>query len=326
MRSEFINKKNIKLWPKLGMRASFGLIALELAKIDEKLIILTGDVSTSAGLDRFRKNYPQKYLDVGIAEQNLIGIAAGLSSEGHNVFTTTFAPFQSMRCLEQIKVNLGYMEQKVCMVGLASGLVLGNLGYTHCCIEDIGVLRSIPNLDIVSPADTTELAKAILKFYTSKNSMYIRLTGGSNLPLFFDENYEFNLGKSKSISVGNDLALISTGALLKTAVETSEILKKSKVSAEVINLSSIKPIDEKKIYEIGNKYSFVATIEEHNIIGGMGSAVSQCLSGGNFKTKQLFFGINDKYTKGGNYQYLLDQFGLNAKKISEQIIKELKQK
>ena len=323
MRDDFINARNLKLWPNLGMRATFGLIALELAKLDEKLIILTGDVSTSAGLDRYRKNYPEKYIDVGIAEQNLIGIAAGLASEGHNVFTTTFAPFQTIRCLEQIKVNLGYMKHKVCMVGLASGLVLGNLGYTHCCIEDIGALRSIPNLSIVSPADTTELAKALLEFYNSKNSMYIRLTGGSNVPQIFDNEYKFKLGMSKTLKKGDDVAIISTGTMLKTALETAEILSKSNISAEVINFSSIKPID-KKILEIGNKFGLTATIEEHNIIGGLGSAVSECLSAESSKTKQLFFGIDDKYTKGGEYQFLLDKFNLKAEKISKMIIKHLK--
>ena len=133
----------------------FGLAAFELGKKIDNLIVLTCDVSTSAGLDRFRKTYTNKYLDLGIAEQNMIGVAAGLSSEGYNVVTTTFAPFQTIRCCEQIKVNMGYMKQKVCMVGLASGLALGNLGFTHCCIEDIGVLRSIPGIKIISPADST---------------------------------------------------------------------------------------------------------------------------------------------------------------------------
>jgi transketolase len=324
IKDDFINPRNLKLWPNLGMRASFGLMALELAKLDKKLIILTGDVSTSAGLDRFRKNYPEKYIDVGIAEQNLIGIAAGLSSEGYNVITTTFAPFQTIRCLEQIKVNLGYMNQKVCMVGLASGLVLGNLGYTHCCIEDIGVLRSIPNLDIISPADTTELAKALIEFYNSKNSMYIRLTGGSSIPLIFNNDYEFKLGKSKTLRKGDDVAIISTGSMLKTALDAAEILSKSKITAEVINLSSIKPIDKKKILEIGKKFNLTATIEEHNIIGGLGSAVAECLSSENSKTKQLFFGVDDRYTKGGDYQFLLDKFNLKAEKISKMIIKHLK--
>ena len=145
-----INEKNIKLWSNLGTRATLGLSILDIIKENENLIVVTCDVSTSAGLDRFRKSYPSNYVDVGIAEQNMIGVATGLASEKFDVITTTFSPFQTLRCCEQIKVNLGYMKEKITMVGLASGLVLGNLGYTHCSIEDVGVLRSIPNLKIVS--------------------------------------------------------------------------------------------------------------------------------------------------------------------------------
>ena len=148
------NPSMIKMWSRIGSRASFGMATLELGKIHQDLIIISGDTSTSAGLERFKNNFPGKYIDVGIAEQNMMGIAAGLSSEGHRVITTTFAPFQTMRCCEQIKVNLGYMKNKVMMVGLASGLSLGILGYTHCSIEDMGVLRSIPGITIISPADS----------------------------------------------------------------------------------------------------------------------------------------------------------------------------
>ena len=136
-----INERNIKMWSTIGQRATFGVAALELAKELENLMVLTCDVSTSAGLDRYRKTYPNKYLDIGIAEQNMIGIAAGLASENYDV-VTTFAPFQTMRCCEQIKVNVGYMKKKISMVGIASGLVLGNLGYTHCC--EYRSFRSIP--------------------------------------------------------------------------------------------------------------------------------------------------------------------------------------
>ena len=156
-----INEKNIKMWSTIGSRATLGIAALELAKKIDDLMVLTCDVSTSAGLDRFKKTYPEKYLDLGIAEQNMIGVAAGLASEKFNVITTTFAPFQTMRCCEQIKVNLGYMKQKICMVGIASGLSLGTLGFTHCCIEDIGILRSIPGITIISPADSLETVKAL---------------------------------------------------------------------------------------------------------------------------------------------------------------------
>ena len=182
---------NIKIWSSLGMRATFGLIAIELAKKYPDLIITTSDVSTSAGLDRFKNKFPDQYIDVGIAEQNLIGVSTGLSSEGFKVISTTFAPFQTLRCCEQIKVNLGYMKHKICMVGLASGLVLGNLGFTHCSIEDIGVLRSIPNLTIISPSDCLETAKAVEASIKHHESVYIRLTGGANNPIVNFEDYKF---------------------------------------------------------------------------------------------------------------------------------------
>ena len=167
----------------------------------------TCDVSTSAGLDRFRKTLPDKYYDLGIAEQNLIGVAAGLASEGYNVITTTFAPFQTLRCCEQIKVNLGYMKQKICMVGIGSGLALGTLGFTHCCVEDIGVLRSIPNLNIISPADSLETVKALEAAVKSEKSTYLRLTGSSNNPIIYDKDYNFKIGKSVTLLDGIDIVI-----------------------------------------------------------------------------------------------------------------------
>jgi len=190
-----INEKSIKIWSTIGSRATLGIAALDLAKEIDNLMVLTCDVSTSAGLDRFRKTYPEKYLDLGIAEQNMIGVAAGLASENFNVITTTFAPFQTMRCCEQIKVNIGYMKQKICMVGIASGLALGTFGYTHCCIEDVGILRSIPGITIISPADSLEVVKTVESLSKIETPAYVRLTGGLNNPIVYKEDYDFSLGK-----------------------------------------------------------------------------------------------------------------------------------
>ena len=220
-----VDKKNIKLWSNLGMRATFGLIVLELAKKYPELILTTSDVSTSAGLDRFKNNYPEKYVDVGIAEQNLIGISTGLSSEGFKVISTTFAPFQTLRCCEQIKVNLGYMRNKICMVGLASGLVLGNLGFTHCSIEDVGVLRSIPNISIVVPSDPLELYKTLFASMRYKNSVYIRLTAGANANLINIEDYDFKIGKSVKILEGSDVTIVGCGNILGNCIEAANKLK-----------------------------------------------------------------------------------------------------
>ena len=319
-----INERNIKLWSSIGPRATLGLAINDLAKNMKDLMVLTSDVSTSAGLDRFKKAYPDQYLDVGIAEQNLIGIAAGLASENYNVLTTTFAPFQVMRCCEQIKVNLGYMKHKICLVGIASGLVLGNLGYTHCCVEDVGVLRSIPNLSIVSPADSLEVVKVLQAVLKSKDrSIYIRLTGGSNNPIVYDTDYEFKIGKSIKIVDGDDITIFCCGTMVYQAMEASKILKKENINAKVINMHTIKPIDTDAIKEsLSSK--LIVSIEEHNVIGGLGSAIAESLSTNDKSPKLLSLGVKDEYSKGGDYKYLLARHKLDIHSITSKILETLK--
>ena len=322
--NSLLNKKNFSLWSKLGMRASFGLIIQELSQEKKNLIVLTADVSTSAGLDRFKKKSPEKYLDVGIAEQNLIGIASGLSSEKFEVVTTTFAPFQTMRCCEQIKVNLGYMKQKIIMVGLASGLVLGNLGYTHCCIEDFGVLRSIPNITIISPADSGELAKVLISSFNHDSSVYIRLTGGSNIAQIYEDDYDFKIGKGVKLRKGNDITIFSTGVMVRVALDVADILNSENIEAEVINIHTIKPIDKDLINSKIKKNKPIFTIEEHNSLGGLGTSISECVADFGNAPKVKVFGIDDKYSHGGDYEYLKKYFGLDAKSISSKILSSLK--
>jgi len=314
-----INDRNIKIWSTIGARATLGIAALELAKEIDNLMVLTCDVSTSAGLDRFRKTYPEKYLDLGIAEQNMIGVAAGLASENFNVITTTFAPFQTMRCCEQIKVNLGYMKQKVCMVGIASGLALGTLGFTHCCIEDIGILRSIPGITIVSPADSLETVKAIQAAVKSEKPSYLRLTGSSNNPIVYNKDYDFKIGKSITLKEGKDIVIFCSGAMVHQSLKASEILEKKNISCKVINMHTIKPIDKIAIEE-ACKANLIVSVEEHNIIGGLGSAIAEHKSTLIKSPKQLFLGIKDNYSKGGSYKYLLEKNRLTPDKIVEDIV------
>ena len=315
-----INEKTIKLWSSIGPRATLGLAVNELAKNHDDLVVLTCDVSTSAGLDRFKKAHPDKYYDIGIAEQNLIGIAAGFASENHNVLTTTFAPFQAIRCCEQIKVNLGYMKHKICMVGIASGLVLGNLGFTHCCIEDVGILRSIPNLTIVSPADSLEVVK-VLQFVLKekKTSVYIRLTGGVNNPIVYNSDYKFVLGKAIELTEGGDVTIFSSGSMVYQSLQASKLLKEKKINAKVINMHTIKPIDKKAI-ENSLSSKLLVSIEEHNVIGGLGSAISENLSSCSNSPKLLSIGVQDEYTKGGDYKYLLAKHKLDVDSITKKIL------
>ena len=314
-----IKDRDIKMWSTIGARATVGIAALELAKQIDNLMVLTCDVSTSAGLDRFRKTFPEKYIDLGIAEQNMIGVAAGLASENFNVITTTFAPFQTMRCCEQIKVNLGYMRQKICMVGIASGLALGTLGYTHCCIEDVGILRSIPGITIISPADSLETVKALEAAVNSENSCYLRLTGASNNPIVYSKDYEFKIGKSITLREGKDITIFSSGAMVYQSLEAAKILESKKISSKVINMHTIKPIDKLAIEE-ACEGKLIVSIEEHNIIGGLGSAISEYKSSLKKSPKQLFLGIKDTYSKGGNYKFLKEKYRLTPEKIVEDII------
>ncbi|MDP7196636.1 MAG: transketolase C-terminal domain-containing protein [SAR202 cluster bacterium] len=317
-----LNNKNTLLWSRIGSRATFGLLALELGKNIDDIMILTSDVSTSAGLDRFRKTYSDKFLEIGIAEQNLIGIAAGLASENYKVITTTFAPFQTMRCCEQIKVNLGYMKQKVCMIGLASGLNLGTLGYTHCSIEDLSVMRSIPNITVISPADCGETVKAICSSLKHNESVYIRLTGGANNPIVYSDDYNFEIGKSIKLKKGNDITIFSTGTMVYESLQAANNLDKEGISASVINVHTLKPFDNEIIEEMSNKSKLFVTVEEHNVIGGLSSVIAEAKSELINSPPQLSIGIPDQYSEGGEYQYLKNKYGLNSTNIAERIIKQ----
>jgi transketolase len=204
----------------------------------------------------------------------MMGIAAGLASEGVKVITSTFAPFQTMRCCEQIKVNLGYMRHKVCMVGLASGVVLGTLGYTHCSIEDVAVMRSIPGITVISPADCVETVKATLAAVDHKESVYIRLTGGAKNPPVYSEDYDFEIGKANILREGNDVTIIAAGTMVYESLKVADILHERGISATVVNMHTIKPIDTSVIEKVCKFSKLVVTVEEHSTIGGLGSAVA----------------------------------------------------
>jgi transketolase len=319
-----INPANIKLWSRIGSRAAFGMIAVELGKEDRELLILTADVSTSAGLERFKKNFPDQFVDIGIAEQNMMGVAAGLASEGAKVITATFAPFQTMRCCEQIRVNLGYMRHKVVMVGLASGVALGNLGYTHCCIEDISIMRSIPGITVLSPADCGETVKAVIAALGHNESVYVRLTGGMNNPIVYSDDYEFNIGKAITLRDGTDITILATGTMVYEALEAAKKLEADHLSVAVINMHTIKPIDLAAVNLACVSTQLVVTAEEHSIIGGLGSAIAEIKTTLKNSPPQLIIGLPDAYDKAGEYKHLLERHGLTAAQMAEKIKKYYK--
>lgn len=320
------NEKNAKRWAILGERPTFGMALLELAKEDRSIMAITADTVNSAGLDRMKKTLPDQMINVGIAEQNMIGIAAGLASEGCKVVTSTFAPFQSMRCLEQIRVNLGYMKQKVVMVGLASGVAYGELGYTHCCIEDISLLRSIPNIAVVSPADCTEVAKALEAALEYPQSVYIRLLDKTNIPVVYKEDYPFQIGQAVKIYGGRDVgknltAVLANGTMVYPALQAAMTLADEYgINISVFNMHTVKPLDTKLLDELGETTVHIITVEEHSVIGGLGSAVAEYYSDKRARPFVHKMGIQDEYCHGASHETILNQYKLTQNGIINKIL------
>lgn len=312
-------EREARLWSRMGSRAVFGLTTLELAKRYDDFLVLSADVRSSAGLEPLWREAPNSYLDVGIGEQNMIALAAGLASEGTRVVTTTFAPFETMRCCEQIRVNLAYMRQNVTMVGLAAGLALGLQGFTHCCFEDVGVLRSLPNLTIISPADCGATVKALFAAVEFSGPVYLRLTGAARTPIVYANDFDFQIGRATILRSGGDVGLIACGTMVATAMQTAERLEKLGISASVVDMHTIKPLDVDAVAQLASRVQLLATLEEHNIIGGLGSAVAEAKAGFAGAPPQLFFGVPDTYGKAGTYADLLDRWGLTPEKITDRL-------
>ena len=310
-------------YSRFGPRALFGQFMMEIAKSNKKLMVLSADLGRSSGLDRFKKEFPDKYLSVGISEQNLVGVAAGLAKEGYKVFVTSFAPFLSMRAIEQVRMNLGYMELPVNLVALGSGISMGFLGNSHYGLEDISMIRSIPNINISSPADGIELKK-ILNDYVSNNRgpSYIRLTGIPGSPFVYEKDYKYKFNKYVSLKKGKDLLILATGSIVSQALIASNLLMNSKIEPTLVNLNTLKPID-KNIYKLIKSFKNIVTIEEHSIIGGLSSIISEIISKNKLNPKLLNIALPDNFDKSGSYNYLLDYHGLTGVKIAKRVVKFL---
>lgn len=315
-----VNSLNARLWSKLGQRSTFGITMIELGSVIPDLMVLTADLCTTSGLDRFRALYPEKLLNVGIAEQNMIGVAAGLTKEGYLTFATTFSTFAAMRSYEQVRLNMGYMGFPIKLVGLGSGFSMGMFGNTHYGIEDISLMRAIPGLCVISPADCTEVVKATEAAARYPGPVYLRLTGIANNPIVYREDYLFTIGRAISIRKGTDIAVIATGSMVHHALEAAKILESNGISATVIDMHTIKPIDTEAIRNVCSSHRMIVTVEEHSIIGGLGGAVAEYLSGIPSAPRLLIIGIPDTFQNAGDYLYLLEQNGLTGAQIAERIV------
>lgn len=318
-----ISKSNIRMWSRLGSCGAYGMAAMELPALDNKMVACTADLCFYSGLDRFSKKYPDRIYNVGIAEQNLVGIAGGLAKEGFNPFVSTYASFATTRALDQVRVTMGYMQLPIKLIGLTSGFSVGILGATHMSIEDVAIMRSIPNITILSPADTTETVKAVLALAKYNKPVYLRLTGTMGSPLVYKEDYNFTIGEAIQLKNGSDLVIIATGSMVSVSVKVAEKLTELGIDAAVVDMHTLKPLDTDVIDKYINS-KLIVTVEEHSKIGGLGGAVAEYLVAKKKHPPQLIVGINDYFPHAADYQALLELCGLTSGIISEKIISALK--
>lgn len=318
-----INQSNARQWSRLGSRGVFGQAILAVAEHHPEMMVISADLGNSSGLDRFKKTYPDQFLNVGIAEQNMIGVASGLAKEGFKVFATSFAPFITMRAAEQVRMNLGYMKMNVKAVAIGSGVSMAFLGNSHYGIEDAAVMRSIPNITVVCPADCAEIFKTVQAAVKFEGPMYIRLTGAVGNPPVYSEDYAFEIGKAVVLREPADVTFIATGSMVYESLEAAKLIEEKGIKAGVINMHTIKPLDVSAI-DLALKHSkLIVTVEEHSVIGGLGSAVAEYKAAKRHAPPQLILGLPDAFDVTGEYRYLLERHGLVASKISQSVVAKM---
>lgn len=315
-------KKNIRLYSLLGQRGTFGTVLKDLAAEDDRIIALSADLTRTSGLEQFAKAYPERMHNVGIAEQNAVGMAAGLADNGKIPFVTTFANFATLRSNEFVRHFMAYMQCNVKLIGLGSGFAMELFGNTHYGLEDVAVIRAMPNITILSPADGLEVAKSTEYAAKSEGPVYIRLSGKMNNPIVYKQDYEFIPGKAVRLAEGNDVVVFATGSMVSVAQKAIKLLEEKEVYAALYNMHTIKPLDEQTILNNSQK-RLIVTVEEHCTIGGLGSAVSEVLATKSNHGELIRIGTESTYKAAGNYEYMLEQHGLTAESIANKIINKI---
>ncbi len=299
---------------KIATRESYGNALAELGdKYD--IIVLDADLSKSTKTEVFKKKFPERFINMGIAEANMMSTAAGLASCGKTVFASSFAMFAAGRAFEQIRNSICYPCLNVKIGATHAGISVGEDGATHQCLEDISLMRTLPNMVVINPADDTE-AKAAVKAAVEHNGpVYLRF-GRLSVPVIFDDSYKFEIGKGVMLKEGTDVTLVATGLLVETALKASEILANEGISARVINIATIKPIDKEIISKAAMETGALVSCEEHNIIGGLGSAVAEVLCE-TCPAPLMRIGTQDVFGKSGKPDKLFEEYGLTAEAIVE---------
>jgi transketolase len=295
-------------------RESFVDELIAIGAHEKRLVVLDADVSRTSRTRRFRDTYPERFYDCGVAEQNMLGIAAGLAATGRIPVTVTFAVFTSMRAAEQVRTSICYPRLNVKIIGGYAGLSNGKDGATHQSLEDIAIMRSFPNLVVLAASDGIMARKIIKASVGYQGPVYIRLEY-ENTPLIYDEDFAFEIGRGYKLRQGKDITIISYGIALARALEAARILAAENIEAEVIDMPTIKPLDEQIVIESVLKTGAVITVEDHNIIGGLGAAISQCLINKRISPHFRSLGISDTYTESGKNEEVRVKYGIGQDDI-----------
>ncbi|MBQ7109478.1 MAG: transketolase family protein [Clostridia bacterium] len=299
---------------KVATRIAYGNALAEFGA-DERIVVLDADLSKSTKTDAFKKVYPDRFINMGIAEGNMMAVAAGMASCGKIVFASSFAMFAAGRAFEQIRNSIGYPHLNVKIGATHAGLSVGEDGATHQCLEDIGVMRTIPGMVILNPADAAEARLAVKAAIDYNGPVYLRF-GRLAVPTIFGDDYKFEIGKGVQLADGDDVTLIGTGLMVPEVLEAKKALAEQGISARVINIATIKPIDKDIIIKAAKETGAIVTAEEHNIIGGLGSAVAEVLVE-NCPVPMQRVGSCDEFGRSGKPQPLLEMYGLDVKTIVE---------
>lgn len=315
--------KEYKLGDMVATREAYGQALLELGEKNQDVVVLDADLSGSTQTKHFAKAYPDRFFNMGIAENNMMGVAAGLARMGKVPFASSFAMFAAGRAWEFVRNSIAHNHLAVRVCATHAGLTVGEDGASHQVIEDVALMRSIPTMTVIVPADATEAYQVINAVAELDSPSYVRL-GRAKVPVVFDKDYKFQIGKVSIIEEGSDISLIACGVMVWKAVEAAKILKEKGHSVEIINCASIKPIDVEGIVKTAKKTGRVITLEEHNIQGGLGDAVASVLMENcdtNVKFKRM--GVEDKFGQSGDGLELLEHYGLGEENIAKEALKLL---
>ncbi len=315
-----ISLDTLQKWSKLGHRSAFGESMVQLGKENENVCAVVADITNTARMVNFEKAYPDRLFNVGIAEQNMIGFTTGLAVEGFIPFAVTVAAFAPMRCAEQMRMGLGYMNLNAIVVGIEAGMRFGSLGNTHFGMDDIAIARSIPNFTVLSPCDAHQIYKAVFAAAKHPGPVYLRLTGAPGFPLLYPEDFEYEIGKAIEYKKGETVAIISTGSMLGTAIEAANMLESKGISTRIIDMHTVKPIDTKMLDDVFKNNQLVVSLEEHTVIGGLGSAIAEYKTQFGNAPKQIICGISDSFRKIGCYEFQLEQSELTPERIVEKVL------